>query len=189
MGLTTHSSSSSGSHCVGLALIGAQHALHTPGGAELHQQHHPQSPSAAPHLLVLGQQLSHTLPDGTSAARGGEPEDSVGAPASILLAVDDVGDGPVHVHCGHALAQPAALHLGGRNSPHLQGIAGDPGDAAVVDPIVRATLCAGITAASSSPAASADRHQLTCPGQAHAAENILSQPICQPCRHHHSQVV
>lgn len=47
------------------------------------------------------------------------PEHGVGPPASILLVLDHVGDGSVHIHRGHPLAQPVALHHGGGHRPHL----------------------------------------------------------------------
>ena len=53
-----------------------------------------------------------------------QPEDGIWAPASILLVVDDIGDGTSDVHCSYALAKPLALHLLGGHSPHLHERAG-----------------------------------------------------------------
>jgi len=69
--------------------------------------------------MALRQQLGNTLPDTTSASLQGESEHSVGSPAGILLIVDDVGDGAVHIYCGHTLTQPLTLHLLWWYSPHL----------------------------------------------------------------------
>ena len=48
------------------------------------------------------------------------PEHRVGSPPRILLVVDYVGDGAVHIHRGHPLTQPVALHERGGHRPHLQ---------------------------------------------------------------------
>ena len=48
-----------------------------------------------------------------------QPEDSIWAPASIFLVVDDVGDGTGDVHSGHALTKPLTLHFLWGHSPHL----------------------------------------------------------------------
>mmetsp|Transcript_4213 Transcript_4213/g.11363 ORF Transcript_4213/g.11363 Transcript_4213/m.11363 type:complete len:305 (-) Transcript_4213:467-1381(-) len=71
-------------------------------------------------LVLLGKQASHTLPDCTRASVRGEAEHRIRAPACILLSVDDIGDGAVHVHSGHTLPQPVALHHGGWHRPHLE---------------------------------------------------------------------
>ena len=56
------------------------------------------------------------------------PEHRVGPPPSVLLVVDDVGDGAVNINRRHALAQPVALHHRRRHRPHLQAGAGRRGD-------------------------------------------------------------
>ena len=71
-------------------------------------------------LLVLRKQPSHALPDTPGTPLQGEPEDGVGPPASILLVVDYIPDGAVHIYSGHTLTQPFTLHLLGGNCPYLQ---------------------------------------------------------------------
>ena len=48
------------------------------------------------------------------------PEDGIGTPASILLVVDDIGDGSGDINGGNTLSQPLTLHLLGGHSPHLR---------------------------------------------------------------------
>ena len=71
------------------------------------------------YLLILRQQPGNPLPNATSTPLQGESEDSIGTPPCILLVVDDISDGSVHVYSGHPLTQPFALHLLGGHSPHL----------------------------------------------------------------------
>mmetsp|Transcript_14864 Transcript_14864/g.41788 ORF Transcript_14864/g.41788 Transcript_14864/m.41788 type:complete len:575 (-) Transcript_14864:45-1769(-) len=86
-------------------------------GIHVHPHDRVPSPIA---LLVLGEQLCHALPDVPSASLSGEPEHCVGPPAGVLLAHDDVGNSPLRIDGGHPLAEPAALHLRGGHSPHLE---------------------------------------------------------------------
>mmetsp|Transcript_6266 Transcript_6266/g.17989 ORF Transcript_6266/g.17989 Transcript_6266/m.17989 type:complete len:496 (+) Transcript_6266:382-1869(+) len=79
------------------------------------------------HLIVTTQtqallrQLSgNRLPDAAGAALQGESKHCVGAPPRVLLVVQHVGDGPLHVHRGHPLPQPITLHVLGRHRPHLE---------------------------------------------------------------------
>ncbi len=74
---------------------------HNTAQLRLRQKHQP--PQWATNLMALRQQLSNTLPDATSAPLQGESEHGVGSPAGILLVVDDIGDGAVHIYCGHTL--------------------------------------------------------------------------------------
>ena len=71
------------------------------------------------YLLILRQQPGNPLPNATSTPLQGESEDSIGTPPRILLVVDDISDGSVHVYSGHTLTKPFALHLLGGHSPHL----------------------------------------------------------------------
>mmetsp|Transcript_19396 Transcript_19396/g.61731 ORF Transcript_19396/g.61731 Transcript_19396/m.61731 type:complete len:540 (+) Transcript_19396:304-1923(+) len=76
---------------------------------------------ALPELhALLGEEVGHALPDGACAARLREAEHGVGPPPGVLLALDHVVDCLVHIHRGHALAQPVALHLRHRERPHLE---------------------------------------------------------------------
>lgn len=76
------------------------------------------------YLLVLGQEVGDSLPDGAGAPLQGEPEHRVGPPPGVLPALDHTCNGARRIHRRHALPQPLALHRCCRVSPHLHATPG-----------------------------------------------------------------